>query len=278
MKSPLLRALRRVFVPTTLTLPGGRIPNSLAKTLETGKCSGRHGGRQAVVRAEAFGDAHHLLVPIHDLQAVAVIVGDDEMEAVGAEIECRVGQAGVADPSNLRDHRHGRILSAAERMTHDDLATPIPTAGPKGGPCAGPGPDSRIDPSVPEKEPTTRVEAGGCAVHKASRPRCAYPGGRPGAVTAVPTGPEIATALSMATENCTLSGSTRGLQPPESKPPASGDTMSCNRRRGVSFLGRAPRTGLPTLRPPLLRYLGDRRRGRSVDNPLGTVAHPDEST
>ena len=94
-------------------------------------------------------------------------------------------------------------------------------------------PDSRIDPSVPEKEPTTRVDAGECPVRKATRPSVAYPSGRSGAMTAMPTGPEVATALSMATENCTLSGSTRGLQPPESKPPAaSGHSMSWNRRRG----------------------------------------------
>ena len=104
-----------------------------------------------------------------------------------------------------------------------------------------------------------RDEAGEHPVRKASPPRYAAPGGRPGAATAVPTGPEIAAARHAAT----------GIQPP---PAASEDTRvrdDVPKLRRAGFV-RAFRDSLRQASPPRPEQLGDEARvGATL-----AVAHP----
>ena len=80
-------------------------PDALADALETLERPQGHGCRELVVGREALGKAHHFLVPIDDLQPPAVglgtrrvagvMVGDKQMEAVGAQVQRGVGLVGV---------------------------------------------------------------------------------------------------------------------------------------------------------------------------------------
>ena len=44
-------------------------------------------GESSLLIRQAFRDPHHLLVAVDDLQAAVVVVGDDQVEAVGAEVQ-----------------------------------------------------------------------------------------------------------------------------------------------------------------------------------------------
>ena len=61
---------------------GGQVANALTQALEASQRPGGDGWREAIVGGEPFGEAHGLFVPVHDLQAITVIVGDDQVEAV----------------------------------------------------------------------------------------------------------------------------------------------------------------------------------------------------
>ena len=72
----------------------GKVADALAQAFEAGDGAGGNRRGQGVVHLQPFRESHHLLVPIHDLQAVAVVVGDDEVETVGAQVERGVGLFG----------------------------------------------------------------------------------------------------------------------------------------------------------------------------------------
>ena len=89
-------------------VPRRQVADTLAEALEAGQRPGGDGWREAVVGGETLGETHRLLVPVHDLQTVTVIVGDDQVEAVGTEIEGGVGLVGVTGRSVWGERRHGR--------------------------------------------------------------------------------------------------------------------------------------------------------------------------
>ena len=64
-----------------------QVADALTKALEACQRTSRdRRGELAAIR-QPFRDAHHLLVAIDDLQTAIVVVGDDQVEAVGTEIQ-----------------------------------------------------------------------------------------------------------------------------------------------------------------------------------------------
>ena len=62
---------------------------ALAETFEAGEGTPRRGRREFMPVAEPFGQAHHLAMLVHDLQPLALVDGDDQVEAVRSQVECR---------------------------------------------------------------------------------------------------------------------------------------------------------------------------------------------
>jgi len=62
---------------------------ALAEALQAGECARGHLLVQPAVRADAGGEAHHLAQPVDDHELAVRIAGDDEMEAVGTQIDSR---------------------------------------------------------------------------------------------------------------------------------------------------------------------------------------------
>ena len=63
------------------------VADPLAETLEACQRPGGHGRRELIAVRQPFRDPHHLLVTVDDLQAAVVVVGDDQVETVGAEVQ-----------------------------------------------------------------------------------------------------------------------------------------------------------------------------------------------
>ena len=63
----------------------------LAEAFQAGEGTLRRRRREFLPVAEPFGEAHHLAVPVDDLQPLALVDGDDQVKAVRSQVERREG-------------------------------------------------------------------------------------------------------------------------------------------------------------------------------------------